>query len=536
MKNLLSLRNNYHLIILLGLFSNNKLQAQTKWINVIDTNKITHVRALQSNGITLLGLNRTVNFDTNDVDIDLLVSTINETNGKPTKYKKYFTSHSTTILRFINPNNDFLIVNPIDSCFYFVGSSRDSLTKIFPFICKLDKDGEMNYLNYFGDTNYIRTFPVCLTIINQNRFAVCSVVDSIHAYWGQTQRISLSILDSLGTLINKVDYPINIGYNFVKGMQKDDQNNLYILGACLADIPGPIEDSSPWYYLIKTDSLGNMIQYKDLPHMWNFSQFGHINKISESGSPLRFVTVTGKHATDERSVIKGIFHNNIVLSFINGNLDMYRRINLHTKAYSSICNAKYIGNGKILLSGSKCQEGFELISLDPQPEPYYIGWLALIDTNGNFIWDRTYEVPDSNFAYFEFVSVDKASGSIYASGNIETRLPPINETGLIIKVDSNGCLDTNFCYPLGIREITKIPDAAIQLYPNPARNNITLLLNDAQYIGGQASIYTTEGKLVARLNKVAQKQVIDVQGYAVGNYYLQYSVGDWRGGVMFRVE
>jgi hypothetical protein len=218
-------------------------------------------------------------------------------------------------------------------------------------------------------------------------------------------------------------------------------------------------------------------------------------------------------------------------TYLDSNVNITHIDSFYRDYYCTIWGTKTLRNGDILIFGRRWDDTIYNNS-NYRPE---IGWATRVDSLGKIKWDRMYILRDSVHHNITDAEED-TDGSIYFSGVSGPKDTIILQSSMLIRVDSNGCLDTNFCYPLGIREITKIPDAAIQLYPNPARNNITLLLNDAQYIGGQANIYTTEGKLVARLNKAVQKQVIDVQGYAVGNYYLQYSVGDWRGGVMFRVE
>jgi hypothetical protein len=157
-----------------------------------------------------------------------------------------------------------------------------------------------------------------------------------------------------------------------------------------------------------------------------------------------------------------------------------------------------------------------------------------MDTFGNFIWDRLYNVREPAAQLFSDCTIGR-DGSIFLGGTVGG-VGSIPQEALLVKLDSLGCLDSAFCYPLGIREIKEIETHQITLFPNPTQNTLNLQFADSKYLCGTASIYSADGKLLQQIKNVQHLQKIAINGYASGVYYLQYSIGDWRKSLQFVVE
>jgi hypothetical protein len=398
----------------------------------------------------------------------------------------------------------------------------------------LDSSNYITYLSIFDPITFVSTNKVigdsgrstfCNSIIeiSANKLAIGYTSKDKRYDAGYPSRFGLMYIDTFGNILFKDTFASKEFELFIN-MVKDKNDNIYMCGS---NSIYPFSQYNFENCVKKIAPNGTLLLNKFISKRGNHNQ-GFINNISNSNGP-NFVVINAQARNPYG--VGGYFGTSNMLNFtyLDSNVNITHIDSFYRDYYCTIWGTKTLRNGDILIFGRRWDD---TINSNYEPE---IGWATRVDSLGKIKWDRMYILRDSVHHNITDAEED-TDGSIYFSGVSGPKDTIILQSSMLIRVDSNGCLDSTFCYPLGIREITKIPDAAIQLYPNPARNNITLLLNDAQYIGGQASIYTTEGKLVARLNKVVQKQVIDVQGYATGNYYLQYSVGDWRGGVMFRVE
>jgi hypothetical protein len=68
---------------------------------------------------------------------------------------------------------------------------------------------------------------------------------------------------------------------------------------------------------------------------------------------------------------------------------------------------------------------------------------------------------------------------------------------------------------LGANELN---NSSIHAYPNPAKNELNLQLNQS----GMIEIYSVEGKLIQALRASTNNLLIDLSGYTTGIYILRY--------------
>jgi hypothetical protein len=61
-------------------------------------------------------------------------------------------------------------------------------------------------------------------------------------------------------------------------------------------------------------------------------------------------------------------------------------------------------------------------------------------------------------------------------------------------------------------------NSSIHAYPNPAKNELNLQLNQS----GMIEIYSVEGKLIQALRASTNNLLIDLSGYTTGIYILRY--------------
>jgi hypothetical protein len=143
-----------------------------------------------------------------------------------------------------------------------------------------------------------------------------------------------------------------------------------------------------------------------------------------------------------------------------------------------ILRLKTANNGDILGSGVYAEKA-QLPRIDHSP------WLFRMSAEGDLIWERTYYEYDSTIessrlgAIFDFVELE--NGDLMAVGYLRYE----NNDMLIMRVDSNGCLDPGDCPTVNI--ITDTHDIPLQgnhfvlLYPNPVEDILLIEYESNQY-------------------------------------------------------
>ena len=107
------------------------------------------------------------------------------------------------------------------------------------------------------------------------------------------------------------------------------------------------------------------------------------------------------------------------------------------------------------------------------------------------------------------------SGNVVAAGYVENYITNKTE-GLIIKLDSNGCIDT-LCNAgwIGTEETEKV--SKIKIFPNPASEVLTI--NNP--IGKHVEIFYIQGRLVRGGQVISTSQPVPIRGLPNGAYILK---------------
>lgn len=135
----------------------------------------------------------------------------------------------------------------------------------------------------------------------------------------------------------------------------------------------------------------------------------------------------------------------------------------------------------ILSDGSIVAAGQSMVGSVP------IGMLIKTDSVGNQKWLRTYYANPSNDNYVYDVKQTSDNGFILVgSGNLT------GQDAWVVKVDSAGCEIAN-CN-LGVNEF-QITDFKLQLYPNPASNEINILIEGEDLNNYEISILNVLGEI-----------------------------------------
>jgi hypothetical protein len=281
----------------------------------------------------------------------------------------------------------------------------------------------------------------------------------------------------------------------------------------------------------KVSTSGQLLANKFLPYRPYCLFTGYLNKVG-NGSAQQLLQIS-LHLKEWQNASTHPRRNCVMrLTWLDTNLNITKTDSFFSSRNFNIEGTKTLKNGDVLCFGSSDLDTSSW-RLNKQGYELY-GWACRISPQGQVKWERNYNVRDSVEHYLRTADEDE-DGSIYLGGCIFPNKTE-KQAALIIKIDSNGCLGTTFCDPLGVHEIKYLPPTQLLLFPNPTSQHITLQIPDAQYLGGQAIIYGIDGKIVQTIPNVQATQTIAVNNLVKGNYWLHYKVGDWRGYVQFVVQ
>ena len=157
-----------------------------------------------------------------------------------------------------------------------------------------------------------------------------------------------------------------------------------------------------------------------------------------------------------------------------------------------ILRLKTLRNGDVMGSGYY-SENLQNIRLSP--------WLFRLSPEGELLWSRTYVDVDSinnlsrRGALFDFIEFE--NGDLMAVGYLNYE----NSDMLIMRLDSNGCIDPLSCEEINIidiltdiNEISFIKNSSLKIYPNPAFDFVKVEFPQIQN-STDVKIYSTTGQV-----------------------------------------
>lgn len=161
-----------------------------------------------------------------------------------------------------------------------------------------------------------------------------------------------------------------------------------------------------------------------------------------------------------------------------------------------ILRLKTLRNGDIMGCGEYRESQFEPIVKESP-------WLFRMSPDGELLWEHTYYEYDSTLessrfgALFDFIELE--DGDILAVGNM---LYDLQSDMLIMRVDSNGCLNSSECDEvIHINTLTSTGNIStdverVSLYPNPVRDILQIELESNTY-QLEIEILNITGRIVA---------------------------------------
>ncbi len=352
------------------------------------------------------------------------------------EYKKNYYSFST------GASNS--LIYTYDSNYVFCGSIIDTLNNRDALLVKLNLNGDTLWTKKYGGANFDNANIVCQT--PDSGFVLMGVTQSFSM--GSASDFYLIKTDKNGNFLWQQVYGTTLAEDCISGQITLDG------GFVMSGIKNSL------LYVLKTDASGGF--------EWD-------RQISGTAG-----TAFVKQLSDSSYILVGA-------KFVTG-LSYQAYMAKLTKTGSVSWEKTFGGSGDqqfyaipiILNDGSVVCSGININGAIPW------GLLIKTDSLGNQQWLRTYYKDPTKDNYFYDVKSTQDSGFIISGAGLVATADP-----WLVKVDSNGCEIAN-CN-VGINEFP-ISDSQLQVFPNPASNEINILIEGENLSDYEISIINILGK------------------------------------------
>ena len=258
-------------------------------------------------------------------------------------------------------------------------------------------------------------------------------------------------------------------------------------------------------YLIKTDSLGNMLWQKT--YGGNLKDYGFSIAKTNDGN---YVLAGGTYISTDTVAAY------IVKIDTAGIVQWEKRYKGNYK-YAGFNAVKVLQNGDIAVSGG-------LVTRPNNIRNY--GQLKILNPNdGSSIWSKEYKYFDADSTQQEFYAMDlyNDGGFVMAGMAVDLRANANPAYSMwLVKTDCMGndsiWDSVNCSLPVGVSEVVAKDINDVLVYPNPATNQFTI--ENSQLRINSIHIYNVLGELV--LERIANSEkVIDVSSWNDGVYFVE---------------
>ncbi len=157
------------------------------------------------------------------------------------------------------------------------------------------------------------------------------------------------------------------------------------------------------------------------------------------------------------------------------------------------------------------------------------GFVEKFNSNGQRIWGSYYGGDSGddingmdldNNGNIVVTGVSASDTGVATQGSYCDTLAPGLFDGFLAFLDSNGTFTT------GIGELLPPSSSIIKVYPNPAKDKITVSIKEYTGKGGSISLQSIEGKLLKQQSVKTETTSVDMSGLPSGTYLLQYEDGE----------
>ena len=213
----------------------------------------------------------------------------------------------------------------------------------------------------------------------------------------------------------------------------------------------------------------------------------------------------------------------------NGSVDWQHDYEITGSKARYILRLKCLKNGDIMGCGQYAElAAIPRINLSP--------WLFRMSSEGELLWERTYfdidsvEMESRRGAFYDFIEL--SNGDIIATGYLKYE----DDDMVIMRVDSNGCLNPKDCHEVNILTENKdIPTdhTNFELYPNPVDNKLLISVPEGN-IKLDYIITDISGKSITNGIIFSSPTEINLDNFLPGIYFIHlYDKNNYLGSQKF---
>ena len=368
---------------------------------------------------------------------------------------------------------------------------------------------KLNHTN--GDTIWVRQYG----LLNRSErcYSVKQTPDKgfVFCGWrydstGTTSLVYFVKTDSLGNEQWEKTYG-GVNYNFANSLEFTSEGGYMIFGYTYSYGAGPYN-----MYLIKTDSLGNMLWQKTYGN--NLASYGNFIIKTTDGN---YVLAGGNYISTDTIAA-------YILKVDTAGIVIWQKRYIGISKEEEFTAVKELPTGDIIATGD--MQG------DPLNYSYY-GILKKLDNTGTQIWGNQYHYfnTDTTQHYFYSMDVCNDGGFVMAGMTIDAHYHvtvPRNAMWLV-KTDCMGndsIWDNTNCVPnVGVKEKPK-PTSEMVVYPNPANDLININIEGiTDFKNTFISIYDNMGRIILKEKVTSDKKEININNLSNGLYLVQLQSG-----------
>ena len=444
-------------------------------------------------------------------------------------FNKTYGGAAETLYNIIEIDDGYLAVNISN---YSVGYAQYC-------VFKTNFNGDIVWQKYYGTTDEVH-FNYSILPLTQGNF-----ITGTYCYntISKQNTIELLKIDSLGDSIWKKSIFAPPGFGYYGSYMIQTSDGGFLISGQIAD--SLITDGDG--FILKTDSLGNE-QWHSVYGGNNFDNlFSSVQLLDDSYLSLGWTRSYGAGDRDWY-LVKTDSTGNFLWqkTFGSNNLDSPVGITSTSDSTYLLAGGGWLGSNnfygrviKIDTSGAvlnlKNYTGFpasEFWWIKPTLDGNYVGvgsnellgfdngWMVKLDTSLNLLWSRSFR-RGNNHGYFRDVQPTTDGGYIAAGFCFQGASG--GQDAWLVKLDSLGC-DSVGCatYTTSIDDVPMVKQNGLSVFPNPAKEFITLSFSQPMFSVCQIRVFDIMGKEVFNQIAFIQKQYsIPVRLFPNGVYVVE---------------
>jgi hypothetical protein len=384
-------------------------------------------------------------------------------------------------------------INVLNNSIYIFGARKEinNTNQTDGLLFKYSKDADSILIKEYVDSTLIGI--ACMqSFIKKGRLFVDGYLVSYDSLYNhETLQLFIMETDTNGNILNNHVYGYPHSMEGLSGFIQSHDGGYFLIGS--------VRDEGQWLqnYLVKTDSLGNMLWQRKWGSLYD-DELYDLHELSNGN-----LLLTGYTSTD-------IYMPRACITIMNSNATQQLSQQLHLNSLNN-----YVSFTRIFPNnnGSYDVWGFEETGDITRP------FLLKLNSNFDSIDFHYYSYWNEGFQPVNVLrDIVRLSDSGYVACGFGWDQYSSQDAWLL-GIDKDGCANVN-CTPLNI---SKSNASTFQIYPNPANDKLQVSSDESIK---QCLFYDISGKVIMTLDSFQGSRNIDVSNFSDGLYLLKIQLAN----------